>query len=330
MRLARLTLLTTSVLLPAYAAQAQPAADPAAIWTIQLENASLSFGSPVDRLYTNGMDIGWVSPTGMVPDFLADLGRTLWDAGQQRVGIDISQQMYTPIKTSLTIPNPYDRPYAGALLGNFTLMSDADDSRSVLTLTLGQVGPNAGAEWVQDNFHNLIGQGHDKGWSYQIGNTPVVELLHERTWRLPIASFGGLETDALPSLTVGIGDLRDYVQTGVVFRLGQGLGSDFGVPRLRPGLSGSAAYVPTQPFAWYIFAGGDGQAVGYDLLLDSKPFRTGPHVSSIWDVAEMQGGFAVMAYGMRLTFAYVAQTQEFAGQSGGLHQFGSASLSLRF
>jgi len=44
----------------------------------------------------------------------------------------------------------------------------------------------------------------------------------------------------------------------------------------------------------------------------------------------MQGGFAVMAYGMRLTFAYVAQTQEFNGQTGGLHQFGSASLSFHF
>ncbi|MEA2792059.1 MAG: hypothetical protein QOG73_4465, partial [Acetobacteraceae bacterium] len=33
---------------------------------------------------------------------------------------------------------------------------------------------------------------------------------------------------------------------------------------------------------------------------------------------------------MRLTFAYVAQTQEFQGQSGGLHQFGSAAISFRF
>ena len=40
----------------------------------------------------------------------------------------------------------------------------------------------------------------------------------------------------------------------------------------------------------------------------SAAARTFPPV---WDVGEMQGGFAVMAYGMRLTFAYVAQTQEF-------------------
>jgi lipid A 3-O-deacylase len=65
-------------------------------------------------------------------------------------------------------------------------------------------------------------------------------------------------------------------------------------------------------------------------LLQSNPFRSGPHVSTIWDVGELQTGFAIMAYGMRLTAAYVIQTQEFQGQTGGLHQFGSASISFRF
>jgi len=168
------------------------------------------------------------------------------------------------------------------------------------------------------------------GWNGQIQNTPAVEVLHERTWRLPLGTIAGFETDVLPSLTAGLGDVRDYVQTGVSFRFGQGLNSDFGAPRVRPGLSGSDPFVPTRPFAWYVFAGADGQAVGYDLLLQSSPFRGGPHVSTIWDVAEIEGGFAVMAYGMRLTFAYVAQTHEFNGQTSGLHQFGSASLSIRF
>jgi lipid A 3-O-deacylase len=70
--------------------------------------------------------------------------------------------------------------------------------------------------------------------------------------------------------------------------------------------------------------------VAYDLLLQSSPFRGGPHVNLVWDVAEAQVGLAVLAYGMRLTFTYVAQTQEFQGQHGGLHQFGSASLSVKF
>jgi lipid A 3-O-deacylase len=326
-----MTALAALLVLPGVAARAQPAADPLSIWTLQDENASISAGTPTDRFYVNGLRLSWTSPTGAVPDFLADLGHTLWGGGQQRVAIDLAQQIYTPAGTASPVASPFDRPYAGVLLGNFSLMSDGgDDTRSVLTLSLGVVGPASGAEQLQNGFHDLIGQNHANGWGSQIKNTPAVELLHERTWRLPMGTVAGLETDALPSLTIGLGDLRDYLQTGVTFRFGRGLDSDFGVPRVRPGLSGGDAFTPTRPFAWYVFAGADGQAVAYDMLLQSSPFRGGPHVSTVWDVAEMQGGFAVMAYGMRLTFAYVAQTQEFNGQTGGLHQFGSASLSFHF
>jgi lipid A 3-O-deacylase len=324
------TLAAAALLLPAVAAHAQLAPDTASIWTLQDENASISSSSLTDRFYVNGLRVGWTSPTTVVPNFLADLGNTLWGAGQQRISFDISQQMYTPADTQLSIPNPQDRPYAGLLIGNFSLMSDTEDTRSVLTLSLGVAGPGAGAEGLQNAFHNLIGQDHNNGWSHQIPNTPAIELLHERTWRLPMGTLMGFETDALPAVTIGVGDLRDYAQIGVSFRIGQGLNSDFGAPRVRPGLSGGDAFMPTRPFAWYVFGGVDGQAVAYDLLLQSNPFRSGAHVSPVWDVGEMQAGFAVMAYGMRLTFAYVAQTQEFDHQTGGLHQFGSAALSLRF
>ena len=322
--------IAATLLMPVVSANAQPAPDTASIWTLQGENASISAGTPTDRFYTNGLRLGWTSPDGTVPGFLVNLGHTLWGDGQQRVAFDLSQQIYTPADTQLVIPDPHDRPYAGLLLGNFSLLSDTDDSRSVLSLSLGLVGPAAGGEWLQNGFHNLIGQETNKGWGSQIQNTPAVELLHERTWRLPIGTLGGLETDALPSLTVALGNLRTYLQTGISFRIGQGLGSDFGVPRVRPGQSGGDAYTPTRPFAWYFFGGADGQAVAYDLLLQSNPFRSGPHVSPVWDVGELQTGFAIMAYGMRLTLAYVIQTQEFQGQTGGLHQFGSASISFRF
>jgi hypothetical protein len=330
MKLRTITAIAATFVLPAIEAQAQPAADNSSIWTLQDENASISAGKPTDRFYVNGLRLGWTSPTTVVPNFLADLGHQLWGEGQQRVAVDLTQQIYTPADTTPKVPSPFDRPYAGVLLGNFSLMSDSDDSRSVLTLSLGVVGPAAGAENVQNGFHSIIGQNSTNGWGSQIQNVPAIEVLHERTWRLPMGTVAGFETDALPSLTVGVGDLRDYLQTGVTFRFGRGLNSDFGVPRVRPGLSGGDAFVPTRPFAWYVFAGADGQAVGYDMLLESSPFRGGPHVGTVWDVGEMQTGFAVMAYGMRLTFAYVAQTQEFEGQTGGLHQFGSASISFRF
>lgn len=311
-------------------AQAAPPADPSSIWTLQDENASISAGNLTDRYYVNGLRLGWTSPTDVVPGFLASLGHAVWGDGQQRIAFDLTQQIFTPANTAASAPVPGDRPYAGILLGNFSLISDTDTSRSTLTLSLGVVGPGSGAEQLQDGFHGLIGQNKDNGWGNQIENTAAFELLSERVWRLKLAQFGGLETDVLPSLTAAVGDVRDYLQTGVTIRLGQGLDSDFGAPRVRPGLSGGDAYVQTRPFAWYVFAGVDGQAVAYDITLQANPFRGGPHVDAIWDVGEMEGGLAILAYGMRFTFTYAAQTQEFQGQRGGLHQFGSAALSVKF
>lgn len=324
-----LLVLSTCLLAP-IAARAEPPADPSSIWTLQDENASITTSPVADHFYTNGLRLGWISPTGQVPGFLGSLGHTLWGDGQQRIGFGLSQQIYTPANTQSVPADPRDRPYAGYLTGNFSLLSDTDTTRSLLVLSLGVVGPASGGEDLQEGFHDLIGEGHPQGWGSQIPNTAAIELLHERTWRLPIGSLGTLETDALPAFTIGVGDVRDYLQAGVTFRIGQGLMSDFGVPRLRPGLSGGDAFVPTQPVAWYLFAGADGQAVGYDLLLQASPFRSGPHVNATWDVGEMQAGFALLAYGVRLTFAYVVQTPEFQGQAGGLHQFGSAALSIRF
>jgi lipid A 3-O-deacylase len=322
--------LAAILLLPTSVAWAQPAGDPASIWTLQEENASIPGLKTRYHFYTNGLRLGWTSPTTAVPAAVANLGHALWGEGQQRIGFDLSQQMYTPMDTQAATTNPRDRPYAGVLTGDFSLLSDTTDTRSVLTLTLGLVGPWAGADDMQNGFHDIIGRPTVKDWHAQIPNTPIVELLHERTWRLPMGRVAGLETDVLPSLAVGLGDLRDYLQAGATIRIGQGLDSDFGAPRLRPGLSGGDAYTPTRAVAWYAFAGIDAQAVGYDLLLQASPFRSGPHVTPLWDVAELQAGFAVMAAGMRLTVAYVAQTPEFQGQSGGIHQFVTAALSIRF
>ena len=103
--------------------------------------------------------------------------------------------------------------------------------------------------------------------------------------------FYNVEVDALPQVLVGAGTVRDYAQAGVSFRLGQGLGSDFGVPRIQPGLSGADAYTPTLPFAWYVFAGVDGQAVARDVFLDGSTFRTNsPHVTKRVFLGEGAGG----------------------------------------
>jgi hypothetical protein len=331
-RLSRYAALAAAgVLAGAPAALAQtPAPDPASIWTLQDENASLSTSGLTDRYYVNGLRAGYASPEGGEPSFLSGVADAMWGGGAVRFSFDLSQQIYTPADTRASVPPPGDRPYAGVLLGTFGLLRDVPDSRSFLGLSLGLVGPDAQAERLQNGFHDLISQGHTNGWGSQIHDEPLLEITSARTWRLSTGQIGSLETDALPDLAVGLGNERIYAQSGVVVRLGQGLTSDYGAARISPGPSGWDAFTPTRPFAWYVFAGFDGQAVAHDITLDGNDFRNSAHVSVTPFVGEAEAGVGLIAFGARLTYTHVLQTQEFSHQKGGLHQFGSLALSMRF
>jgi lipid A 3-O-deacylase len=309
-------------------AEADPLADPDHTITIQLENDSTRPGS--DNYYTSGERIAYTSPTGQVPGPLAALGHLLMGDGQQRFALELSQNIFTPLLDKLANPPLNDRPYAAVLMGTITLIQDTDTTRTALALGLGVIGPDALGQQVQNGFHSLIGQGSVGGWGTQISNQPVIQLTADRTWRMGLGSVGGLEADVLPSVSAGAGTFRIYAQAGGTVRLGEGLQSDFGAPRIRPGLTGTDAYMPTQPFAWYVFAGVDGQAVAWDETLDGLPFATSRHVTRQPFVGEFQAGFTIMAWGARFTAMQVLQSNEFIGQRNGLFQFTSASVSVKF
>lgn len=314
------------------AARAEPPQDPHGIFTLQIENDAVSTRrGTTDEYYTSGVRLGYTTGTNAVPAFLGNLGRTVWGDGVQRVSFDLSQSIFTPHDTQISPPDPRDRPYAAWLHGDVQLLTDKDNSRSVLGLSVGVVGPSALGKEVQNGFHDVIGDPGNKGWGYQIKDEPVFQLLAERTYRLSLARLGPLETDVLPALTVGVGTVRDYAQAGFALRLGQGLNSDYGVPRIRPGFSGGDAYTPTRPFAWYVFVAADGQVVGRDLFLDGNTWRSNsPSVGHRVFVGEAAAGAAVMFAGVRITYTQVFQTPKFNRQRSGVFNFGSLSASVRF
>lgn len=311
---------------------APPAADPASIVTLQIENDAVStYRGTSDFYYTSGLRLGYVSPTTAVPAFLAEFGRNIWGDGTQRISVNLSQSIFSPRNTQVRFPDPRDRPYAGYLHADAALIHDTADTRTTLGVSLGIVGPSALGEQVQNGFHNAIGDTPNRGWKSQLKDEPAVEILLEQTYRIPVTRFGSVEIDVLPALTAGIGTVRDYVQVGGTVRFGQGLGSDFGAPRIRPALSGGDAYTPNRSFAWYVFAGLDGQAVARDLFLDGSTFRANSaHTTKRFFIGEAQAGLAVMAYGVRLTYTHVFQTPSFDRQRSGLFNFGSVALSARF
>ncbi len=304
------------------------APDASSILTMQLENDMLVPNS--DRYYTNGVRIGYTSPTDHLPAIMADFGHFLLGAGQQRVAIELSQFLFTPENTGITDPVRTDRPYAAILMGTLSLIQDTEDTRTVLSAGLGVIGPPAFGRQAQNTTHFLIGQPIARGWGAQIPSQPVIQLTGERIWRVKAGSIGGMEADVLPSVTAGAGTFRIYGQVGAQIRFGQGLDSDFGVPLVRPGTTGADAYNATRPFAWYVFLGGNGQAVAWDETLDGTPFGASRNVTRTPFVGELQGGVVLMAWGMRVTAAHILRSQEFANQRDGLFQFSSLSVAFKF
>lgn len=328
------SVLLASAAVPALAQQAQPqkpGSDNSSIWTIQDENSTVTSALFGDHYYTNGLRVSWTSPEDQdVPSWVQGLGRALYGGGTQRVSINVGQTMYTAADDTVTTLNPGDWPNSAQLLATGSLIQDTPGTRSIFGVSLGVVGPWAQGSQLQNGFHNLIGQGTNNGWADQLHNEPAFEVMNQRTYRYEMGTILGLETDALPELTVGLGNIRVYAQTGATFRIGSGLMSDYGVSRVLPGLSGGDAYNVVQPLAWYVFLGGDGQAVAHDIAIDGNTFQPSPSAKRVPFVGEFQVGWAVIWHGIRLSYTQVFQSSEIRHQKGGLHQFGSLALGVKF
>ena len=290
----------------ALAQTALPPPDNGSIYTIRIEN---DVTGSTDEYYTSGEQLGWTGPTGAVPGFLANAGHAVFGAGDQRVSIDLSQQMFTPADTQINPPDPNDRPYAATLLLTGQLIQDTELYRTRVGVQVGVLGPDAGGEIVQNSFHTIIGDKQNQGWDYQLDNRPVLNFFVDRTYRVPLVNLVNLPflnsapigIDILPDATGFVGSEEIYGQVGAVLRLGQGLDDDFGAGKIMPGTTGGDAYNPDSGFAWYTFAGVDGQLVAYNTLLEGNSFSSsGPSVDKVPVVGEFELGLAVIWHGVRV------------------------------
>lgn len=319
---------------PAHAQSDQPGDGP--IITLQGENDAVSTRTGTsDRDYTAGIRLGYVSALGAVGP-VNSLSQALWGDSSARLSLELSQTIYTPADTQISPPNPQDRPYAGVLLATAGVIHESASVRDQFALSLGIAGPSALGEEVQNGFHDLIGDTGNKGWKYQVPDQPAVSLAASRIWRISLADLGGIETDILPGVGATLGDVRIAVAGGAVLRLGQGLTSDFGPSRIGQGpagyaINGGDAFRTVTPLAWYLFAGGDGQAVAYDVSIDGAAFREAtPRAHRIWDQGGIVAGLAVQWHGVRVSYTQSWRTAETPVTRSGWFSFGSLAASVRF
>jgi hypothetical protein len=256
-----------------------------------------------------------------------DLDRT-----DLRQGFGLAQVFYTPEDKTLAVPDPNDRPYAGWLHVSSTVVASDADTQDTLQVNLGIVGPSAGGEFVQNNWHKVIGVAEANGWENQLRDEPGLEIIVQRMQMfdgpdLPL----GLETDLGGQIGAAIGNVRTYATTGVTARIGWDLDASFGPPRIRPALAGAGEFIPgtrEDPLGGYFFIGVDGRAVARDIFLDGNLWRDGPRVEDRRPfVADIQGGLAVHYRDLQVAFTFVQRTREFDAQLED-QRFGAISISI--
>lgn len=329
-RLAVAALATGLVAAPALAEERAPG-DHYGTWTFTYENDLLA---GTDRYYTSGFQVAWRSPSYDPPawlTFLTDRPSLIFPTGgTPRWGLAFGQNIFTPDDTDRRNPDPLDRPYAGWLYGAINIASYNRTEYGSIELQLGVVGPSALGEQTQNNVHDFMNIDRAYGWDHQLKDEPGVNLVLTRQWRFnsdPV--WDDVAVGVVPTVVASVGNVHTYAAAGLMVRIGNELEADFGPPRMRPSVAGSAFYQPDGRWGWYAFAGVEGRAIAQDIFLDGNTWRDSRSVDKETFVGDAMAGVAIIMPFARLTVTYTARSREFETQRE-TAQFGSVSLSFRF
>lgn len=325
-----------AALLLAGAAQGQAAAGPdetvrgGAVWSFISEN---DVYSGADRNYTNGLQLEYVSEADAVHPWLNELARLQpfvdLSGAELRQGVSVSHKLYTPDDITLADPPPDQRPYAGHLSVTAFAAARTRNQERALSLEIGLVGPSAGGEALQSNWHQLIDGREPRGWDTQLHDEITIALSGRRLARFPGPQIGPLDTDVVAHAGLTLGTVRTDLSGGATVRIGRGLDAELAPPRLRPALSPSGLFRPDGRLGGYLFAGVGGYAVARDLFLDGNTFRDSRSVDRRGLVGDLQAGLALYGGRARFAFTYVVRTEQYPGQEGA-DQFGAVSVSRAF
>lgn len=298
--------------------------------TVRLENDAFA---GTDRDYSNGISLSlFHRGRGLFGGVWDIFGKDDWEYFQ---GYEVGQVIVTPSDTSLSVPDPNDRPYAGLLYAGVATVMRHDNQMHGLKFLTGVVGPYSLAEETQNWFHDLIGSGHAEGWDYQLHNEPILNLVYEHRRKYDLFHTDeGFGSDVIPSVNGMLGNVLIQAEGGAQLRLGYNLPDDFGTTLLRG--FGSMPFPqydhtrrPAPKFGAYAFASLGGTAVARNISLDGNTFEDSPHVDKRPFFGTAEIGASVWTRWVQATFSYVTWGKEFYGQAQA-SEFGAISLTFFF
>ena len=288
-----------------------------------------------DRHYTSGVMLNYISGVDDGPRRLRNLGVRfpgMDEDDRMHVSVSVGHEIFTPTNIRATRLLEDDRPYAAYayLATGFSTASDKDIE--TWRVSIGMIGPDAHGETVQNRVHRLIDEAEAQGWQHQLGSEWVASIAYEKKW-LNRAWYSSpdwsLEADLVPYFTGAVGTLHNYVGLGSMLRIGRGLQSDHGPPRVRPSMPLSQFYDNTLKGSWYFFVGIDARYIAHNIFLDGNNFSDSHSVDRREWVGDLQAGLVWNNPRFRFGYTYILRTREFEGQDEN-DIFGSLSLSVHF
>lgn len=291
-----------------------------------------------DNGYTNGVGFGWghrglsgtEDPT--LPRWIASLaGSTYITNLPQReyaVAYGVGQAMFTPDNISATELIEDSRPYAGLVFWSGALYAFDQQQADRLSLTLGVVGPAAGAKHTQKFVHSLSGATKPQGWRNQIENEPVFALEAQRLWRLGEGRLGFLELDGVGGGSAQIGNLASHLTTGLTLRVGSRLASTWSGVSLVPARTINT-FASDRLASWQLFMSVSGRYVANDITLDGNTFEDSHSVPLEHAQGLASVGLAVNRGHWAASLSYQAGTDQYEGQQNDT-RFGSFTLTYLY
>jgi len=174
-------------------------------------------------------------------------------------GWRLGQELYTAsdIKLSPELVGPPNHPYAGWLYGGFFKeVQRADGTYTRFGIDVGCLGPCAGGEWTQTQFHKILDQPLPRGWSKQVRNEVGVVLHGEFA---PVRWSPARSVDITPAFGARFGNIFTDASASLLVRAGQ-------------------LHAAPSDSAFHVFLRAEGRAVGHNGTLEGGYFRKdNPH-----------------------------------------------------
>ena len=286
-----------------------------------------------DRDYSSGVRLDYVSDESVVGDgwtgrlasrFLgADGGSTV------RTGIALNHLMFIPADTAGPDAPEGQHPYAGYLGGEYTVFEQRGNMLEQLSFELGIVGPEAGAEELQDYFHEIFDDDEAQGWDSQLGTEIAFAASYDQAHRVfAYEGIWGLGADVIVHGGATVGTLLTQANAGTHVRLGKDLGDDWLPIRMFP-YNGAGFWNNDSLVSAYVFAGVEGRAVARNLFLDGSTFEDSPSVDKEFLVGDFIVGAAAQLWVFQTSFTYQERGKEYETQITP-QKIGSINFSFNF